>query len=1392
MAELTFRSPGVSTREIDLSGPTAISPRGIPAGVVGTALRGPAFVPVTFATFQDFKSTFGPTDGEKFGPLAVNEWMKNAGAGTYVRVLGVGNGKARTDSGTNAGNVTNAGFIVGNRMVQANGNVGNNPYVGETLDGAPATATLLVSDSAKIKTGGGAKLSAGTGTDLAGGLFVGTTGVGSLDGDTITLTCGSGLPSSFTDVNSVALASTTHVITLKNADDMSDAGFDGIGARECFISITTGAGGAQTAVADVATRIAAAIAGDATNIILDRAGGNATVAACVRYGTQWGLCDTNGGALTAGGDINSVFVASTSGAGVVVTFRGSQGDDTASYAENYGRWGGVVIAADTDAKLTTGGTAGNLNGGGSAGDLGVTTGNDTGASTIKLRAGGGDDGTETTLTANATSSGFAVSTTAALTGDNLQVAINALSDFSAVDDDAGNVTITDTKNGHSVDGNLSEITQADATGAFTVQGVLNGTNQNFTGGKDSAGLLGRTYFLGCFMSQSNGSNIFTDAGIQSNKEISPAHPIIRGVLMAPSGVVLALSSTYVANNTPQTDLAARGGFGTGSHDAGISVGGDVDLNNSKQEFTMLINGLKPGGAYANVLTASFDPSVANYFAKGFNTDPARIEEAGHYLYTHYDIDPNYAIPTGSGGIIDPSAVFSVSGVEPLAFLLTGSAPRNTGVAASTTAVGVPNFENFEDRFTTSFSPFVISQKFGGKNVNLFKLHALDDGLQPTKDLKVTVENIAASTNVNNKYGKFDLLIRSTSDNDQEPVVLESFRGLSIDPGSDRFVGRVIGDTYTFYDFDKKAGGQKLVVEGLYPNNSAYVRVEVTDDVRNGRVDEGSLPVGFRGVYHLVTSGSAAGYSSILTGSYKGSGMAATAPPVDISSDELARSVQPPIPFRLTLHKGTGLKKTVETALTWGVQYELQTSVDEPNSNTQVGLSSSPRTPSVLGFTKYFPNFATSKQKALVGDNAGTADKGGTILDADRFNNNLFSLERVEVITSSNDKPDSDQWAVAAYRRDGVAKTTMTDVDQNATQRGSRFLDPDKDFSHVGSQKYFKFTFPIQGGFNGVNIFDADKANFRDAAVRREMDDASNQGGTKGPTVAALRKAVDVMEEKSDVDIQLLTIPGIRHEAVTDYAVESTERRFDALYILDIEEKDTNNAYITGSTDKVVNVTNTINRFATRNMDSSFAAACFPDVTIQDPATATNVVCPPSVAVLGAFSLNDQVAHPWFAPAGFTRGALKSVIEAMVKLNRTNLDELYTVDVNPLTAFPHTPGVVVFGQKTLLAAQSSLDRVNVRRLLIDIRRKVKRIANSLLFEPNRESTLAKFSAAVTPVLTTIQQQQGLDRFKVQIDTSTTTQADVENNTIRGKIFLQPTRAVEFISLDFVVTNAGSDV
>ena len=315
-----------------------------------------------------------------------------------------------------------------------------------------------------------------------------------------------------------------------------------------------------------------------------------------------------------------------------------------------------------------------------------------------------------------------------------------------------------------------------------------------------------------------------------------------------------------------------------------------------------------------------------------------------------------------------------------------------------------------------------------------------------------------------------------------------------------------------------------------------------------------------------------------------------------------------------------------------------------------------------------------------------------------------------------------------------------------------------------------------------------------------MDD-SNRGGINGPTVAAFKKALEVMGEKADVEIQLLAVPGIREATITNDAITTVENRFDALYIMDIGERDNVNAVVTSSAQNV-NVSNTVASFNDRALDSSFAAAYFPDVNMNIQVKTLNqstktvvgnsatVRVPPSVAVLGAFSFNDAVAFPWFAPAGFARGSM-SALSTAVSLNQTNMDDLYDKDINPIVSFPNSSGPVVYGQKTLQSAASALDRVNVRRLLIDVRRSVKQVAQQLIFEPNRESTLQRFTALVTPILKRVQENQGVDRFRVVIDSSTTTQADIENNTVRGKIFLQPTRTAEFISLDFVVTNSGVD-
>lgn len=891
------------------------------------------------------------------------------------------------------------------------------------------------------------------------------------------------------------------------------------------------------------------------------------------------------------------------------------------------------------------------------------------------------------------------------------------------------------------------------------------TNAGFTVGEDqpratdgvlvgnpyanAGGGPGRTYFLGAFMSESAGSSVFSSPGIQAG---SGSAVILRGVLMAPSGVILRLSSSFEGTNTdPSPTYVAVDGTTNGK------VFGAVKLHEggaAKQEFVMFLNGhIGNDALYPNAITASFDMTAPNYFSNVFNTDPLKFQQAGHYLYANWDIHPSTAAVTGSG-LTSPS---SGAGVEVAAFLTTGSTARDVGSDVA------PNYESWTDRFTHARSPWVISQKFGGKATNLFRFHSLDAGAGVSTLFKVSIENIAPSTDMSDLHGTFDVVLRDWNDQDTNVLPIEQHRGLTLDPNSDRYIAKVIGDQHVFFDFDRSTASQKLAVEGAYDNRSNLVRVEVSGDVDNASIDASALPFGVRGPLHLVTSGSAA-----LTSPANAQLTAANA---------LKGLVQPPVPFRSSLSNGSGAKVSANPQLYWGAQFEHVTSLSTPNGSVFKNAS-------LKSFAKFFPEFSTTTQAFAVGDNAGTpdTDDNGTV-DSDRFCNNLFSLENVRVVTGSTGLADPNQWQNAAYVRDG-------NIVPNETAKTRKVRSAD--FTQA-NRRYLKYTFFMQGGFDGVNVFDRDESELNNTAVVADMGDA-NRGHNNGATVTAYNKAMTIMQDTVSMELQLLAIPGIRHPIVSNAAVQAVQDRFDALYIMDIEQVDNAGANVVLDSQQPA-VQATADLLRARSLDSNFAAAYFPDVVVTDPNTRTNVVVPPSVVVLGAMALNDLVGHPWFAAAGTTRGALQTTLEARVKLSKPNMDVLYDVSINPLIAFPGNTtggtnprgGVLVWGQKTLQASASALDRVNVRRLLIDIRRQVRDIARTITFEPNRESTLARFSAAVTPRLQRIQALAGVERFKVVIDASTTTQGDIENNTVRGKIWVQPARALEFVSLDFVVAN-----
>jgi len=284
--------------------------------------------------------------------------------------------------------------------------------------------------------------------------------------------------------------------------------------------------------------------------------------------------------------------------------------------------------------------------------------------------------------------------------------------------------------------------------------------------------------------------------------------------------------------------------------------------------------------------------------------------------------------------------------------------------------------------------------------------------------------------------------------------------------------------------------------------------------------------------------------------------------------------------------------------------------------------------------------------------------------------------------------------------------------------------------------------------------------------------------TQGLAASDYDKMVALFGNKEAYQFNLLFTPGLlndKHTSVVSTIISNTQNRGDNLYVLDL-------------IDYNGTVSTTITQAQTRN--TSYAASYWPWVRIVDPATGRQVWVPASTVIPGVYAFNDKVSAPWFAPAGINRGGLSTVLQAQFKLTQANKDSLYSNNINPLATLPRN-GVVVFGQKTLQKQASALDRVNVRRLMIEMKNYIRQIADTVVFEQNTIATRNSFVARVTPFLEGIQQKQGLYAYKIIMDESNNGPAVIDQNQLVGQIYIQPTRTAEFISLDFILLPTGAE-
>lgn len=809
------------------------------------------------------------------------------------------------------------------------------------------------------------------------------------------------------------------------------------------------------------------------------------------------------------------------------------------------------------------------------------------------------------------------------------------------------------------------------------------------------------------------------------------------------------------------------------------------LSSSDADFNAYNTG--DGVKGIKIFSASLNPSSPNYVGKVLNADPKKFAEKQHLLYAHFPVDHQLAVPVSAS-------------------LLSGT--QNASLVDSSIKYR-ELFGHFDTRFTTPASPVFISQPFGDKEFDLFHFEALDDGEFANKLYKISVANVKVSADPTNPYGTFSIQVRDWNDSDVSLSVLEQYDNCDLNPDSPNYVAKLIGDMKTYFNFDvSDLAERRLLIDGNFENVSKRVRIVMNDDVKTKKVPAKVVPFGFRGVKVLRTTDGINAVSGTVND---------TATVLERSAGKVA-AILPPIPYRVKLTTGqvnmsgdlfdASKYEVLKPSLYWGVKFERNTDVLNANSVVE-------RNELLDNYTKFL----------------GISGLG-TLVDqdtADRLNNNKFSLSKVVLdVQNLNDVTQSAESHMlrSAYIRNGAVDPSeykMVDTTNNIStaQVTLASLVNATDNSYTNNTvnivaasnfnrfaQFTKFTTFMYGGFDGTNLLDNDarllnekSLSFIDASadgtpggasVQYEMPGFANFNPSgvkdKNASVNSYKTAIDIMTDPYTVATNILAVPGIRESFVTDYASEKVRDYGLALYLMDIPALDDGGSVIFDGTTIKPNIENTAAALEGRNIDNDYVATYFPDVFVDDATNRRRVKVPASVAALSALGFNDRVSYPWFAPAGFNRAALDFVTNVAVRLNVTDRDRLYDAKINPIATFPRQ-GFVIYGQKTIKAKKSALDRVNVRRLLLEVKRIISNIATNLIFEQNTPALRNKFVADATVQLGLIQAQAGIEASQVVMNESNNTQDDIDNNRLNGRVVIVPTRAIEFIAIDFIVTNSG---
>jgi hypothetical protein len=868
-----------------------------------------------------------------------------------------------------------------------------------------------------------------------------------------------------------------------------------------------------------------------------------------------------------------------------------------------------------------------------------------------------------------------------------------------------------------------------------------------------------------------------------------------------SGAAATASLAAIIYTQQGVPLLSGALYGTSS--AGAVSAGDAGTY-GVQGINTLIKADSTTGLFTLIYSASgvskkikFDlnDSSENYIRKKLNTNP-QLATAGDFYPSPTEV--NYFLgETFDQDLLDKSLATNknvVGMITALGYNKLTDSKTKTSVDTDNTPAQMKQVASTEGR-----TSWIIGQDLGaaedyygpGKQ-KLFRLVGRGHGEWLMDNVKISISNVRQSNNSTSDYGTFSVILRDMNDSDNDVVIIERYDECTLNPASPNFVARKIGDTYVKWDAKEK----RLRRYGEYDNNSKFVYIQMNADVEAGAIDAVTLPFGYFGPPKLLdVSGATSrclvgGGHAINTSvnsvsgtyvSFAGSGSTYGAngytpggtanPGFSVPASGSWRQNGDHGFGRNPMHglmQGSGTLDRLALKMEFPkarLRYSASAGGLTDPRNAYFGMQTSRGTNSTIStpgigemhrmWSKNWPDDPTA---------AATADQIG-----DRGYNGwgyVFSLD--EIISGST----------GVYYYASGSRTR----EQSATT-GS--------WKAILDAGYNKFTVPLWGAFDGWDI--------------TKPDPSYNKGMTPGTSTElndyifhTWARAMDTVADPEAVDMNMLVAPGLTNNQLTEKAMDICAARGDAMALIDLANVylPTHEIYKANKADRLAS---TPKQAATslrdRKIDTSYGATFYPWVQTRDESSGKLLWIPPTVAMMGVLASSQKKSQLWFAPAGFNRGGLTEgaaglpILNVTQRLTSKERDILYEARINPIASFPST-GIVVFGQKTLQERQSALDRINVRRLVIYLKKQISIISSKILFEQNVQATWNRFRSLVEPFLANVKVTFGITDYKLILDETTTTPDLIDQNIMYAKIMVKPARAIEFIAIDFVIASTGA--